>query len=127
MAQSLPSINASVYYLERLSLYENEKPYMTTFDPADLGGKMTNHQFKPKNVAIHDAQRLKTEFKLDTHGFAFHKWSMKLQSEDFDDEQKVLDIYYPEIRQRLIGILPDPVEILLLTNLVRLPGIFLIR
>lgn len=115
----LPSINASVCYLERLALYETEKPYMTIFDPSDLGGKMTNHKFKPKDVVIYDAQPERRTFELDIHGFEFHRWHTELHSEDFDDEQKVLNVYYPEMRQKLVDILPKPVEVLLLTHLRR--------
>jgi hypothetical protein len=109
-----------IYYLERLKLFETEKPYMVTFDlPPGLGPK-TNHAYAPSQVSVCDAQSQKDEFSLDIHGFQFHDWVTNLQrSEDFDSTELVKSKYYPETVAHMMRTFPDALEIHVLTHLVR--------
>lgn len=78
------ALTTEVYYLERLTLYETQKPYMLTFDlPAGVG-KHTIHSYAPCTMKVCDAQPRRTEFSLDTHGVQFEEWETSFTSEGFD-------------------------------------------
>lgn len=108
-----------IYYLERLKLFETEKPYMVTFDLPPGVGLKTNHVYVPHQVSVCDAQSQKDEFSLDIHGFQFHTWETSLQgSEDFDNSELVKSKYYPETVAHMERIFPNALEIHALTHLV---------
>lgn len=108
-----------IYYLERLKLFETEKPYMVTFDLPPGVGLKTNHVYVPHQVSVCDAQSQKDQFSLDIHGFQFHTWETSLQgSEDFDNSELVKSKYYPETVAHMERIFPDALEIHALTHLV---------
>ncbi|TPX18481.1 uncharacterized protein E0L32_011594 [Thyridium curvatum] len=84
---------AKVYYLERLKLYETEKPYMVAFELPVNTGSTTNHSYAPFQVHMTDAQSIKDSFSLDVHGFQFEQWPTDLKPEDFDDDDTGLLTY----------------------------------
>ncbi len=113
------ALTTEVYYLERLRLYETQKPYMLTFDLPTGVGKHTNHSYAPHRVKVCDAQPRRTEFFLDTHGFQFEEWETSFSSEDFDDDEIVTSKYYPDIKNRVQELFPNALEVHVLAHLVR--------
>ncbi|EFR04155.1 hypothetical protein MGYG_07162 [Nannizzia gypsea CBS 118893] len=110
---------AKIHYLQRLKLYESQKPYMITFDIPEKVGKKTNHSYIPCDVHITNAQQCKEKFTLDSHGFQFEDWPTNLVSENFDDDNLVKNRYYGEVVARMEQLFPDALEIRALTYLRR--------
>jgi len=110
---------ATVWYLERLDLYKDEKPYMITFDPTGFGGQKTNHKYSQHEVLMTDVRGREGDFTLAKQGFQFLKWSTALVFQDFDDENVIRERYYPEIVEQVQNVFPDAVEVSVLTHLLR--------
>lgn len=88
---------ANLWFLKRLALYQETKPYMITFDPVNLGVDKTNHAYELHAVTPIDCRPHMDTFKLDTQGFELLTWNTELQPTDFDDDGKIERIYYPEV------------------------------
>jgi hypothetical protein len=109
---------ASIWYLARIGLYEDEKPYMTTFDTSAFGCKNTNHEYKQHEVSITDVRGNANGFLLDRHGFQFLNWKTKLCPQEFDDDELVRKRYYPEIIELAQAVFPAVAEIHIIEHLV---------
>ena len=91
---------------------------MIAFVPAGFDGPISNHQYSQHEVAMTDVRGIEGRFSLSTHGFQFLKWKTSLSLEDFDDDTKIRDWYYPEIVEQVQQIFTDAVEIHALTHMV---------
>lgn len=116
------ALTTKIYYLERLELYETEKPYMLAFTPPGTVIPKTNHFYVPYEVPVSDAQPWKHKFSLDVHGFQFNEWATDLSADDFDDDDVVKSKYYPEIVEHMWRQFPESSQIHVLTHLVSLPA-----
>ncbi|PMD44120.1 hypothetical protein L207DRAFT_563173 [Hyaloscypha variabilis F] len=114
-----PPIQATIYYLERHELYDQEKPYMFAFDVSTLEIEKTNHRYEERVVLINDARGREPIFELDVHGFCFQKAPTNLKGSDFDDDEAIRNKYYPEVREVLRAQFPDAVEIHIFAHLRR--------
>lgn len=56
-------------------------------------------KFDPHPVQIHDVRGREEEFLLDTHGFQHYK-HISIEK-DFDDDDRVRKVVYPEVEQLL--------------------------
>src|SRR5262249_42819143 len=85
----LPSVEAELNYLAPMI----GRPRTYTYDPPP-GVPRTTFVDEPHRVPIHDVRPLAREVALDTHGFALldHRSAVR----DFDDEDEVRRVYYPE-------------------------------
>jgi hypothetical protein len=67
--------------------------------PAD-GSPRTNVQSVQHRVQIHDLRSLsKNEYGLDISGFGFEKLETVMKEEDWADDEKIKQSYYPEVIQ----------------------------
>ena len=112
------SIITRIDYLDRLDLYQTEKPYMTTFEIPPEVGSATNHRYVSHKAEVFDAKKKEEAFSLDVHGFEFHTWPTQLQSEDFENDATIESRYYPEVLARMKGIFPTAFELHVLAHLV---------
>lgn len=110
----------NLFYLDRLDLYRDEKPYIIAFDIPEAVGQSSNHQYKPHEVQIHDLTSQKDQFTLASNGFEYHHWPTKFQSADFDTPHTVKHGYYPELLKQMRLEFPSAREIHVLTHLVRI-------
>ncbi|KAI4214461.1 MAG: hypothetical protein LQ351_002878 [Letrouitia transgressa] len=95
------TVVTNIEYLDRLELYQTEKPYVTTFEIPESVGKSTNHCYVSHEAEIQNAKQIKGDFSLDVHGFEFHDWPTKLQSADFENLDLITSSYYSEILQQM--------------------------
>jgi hypothetical protein len=113
------SVSSKAFYLSKLKLYENEKPYMFTFHVPETVGQQTNHSYESFDIDFHDARPIMDSFSLNLHGFQFCKWETGLISSDFDDATIVRTKYYEEIVGYMHNLLPEAHKIHVLTHLVQ--------
>jgi hypothetical protein len=90
----LPAIEAELNYLAPMA----EKPYRYNYEPPP-GKPQTNAIFAPKRVRIRDARPIAGRLSLDREGFALVERPAALR--DFDDEDKIRRLYYPEAERIL--------------------------
>ncbi|OTA88361.1 hypothetical protein M434DRAFT_34838 [Hypoxylon sp. CO27-5] len=92
------NIKTEICYLSKESKHENEKPYEMRYDP---GGEFP-----------------RTNMSNDFRSMTIRNFR-QLHASEFDDEEKVHRIYYPEIEELLHQIFPDAVEIKILEHGIR--------
>lgn len=71
---SMDHIITTARYLDKIPLYDSEKPYVMRRKPP-LGVPNTNVQMRDfPATAIHDARGHETRFSIRSHGFEFRQW-----------------------------------------------------
>ncbi len=75
-----------------------EEPYQYVLDPPE-GKAPNNLGSEPHEVVVQDARGRENEFSLDQNGFQFVNWPSK--EKDFDDEERIKAVYYPEVEEIL--------------------------
>lgn len=101
-------VRSSIAFLSDLKLYLDEKPYfMLLSKNRYCDSILTNivHDVY-RNVLFTDIRGYEGCFKLDVHGFELHRHLTSLSDSDFDNDQLIRGVYYPEVEtylQRLLG------------------------
>lgn len=90
---SLQSLN----YIQRDRLFQEEKPYIATFDTSKFGWPETNFQFIAQNIHCHHVEDFRDKLNLDINGFQFFEKTTQLLPSDFEDEEIIISRYYPEV------------------------------
>jgi N-acetyl-beta-hexosaminidase len=90
----MPSVQASIEYLQRLPRYEKEKPYWCFFPPREGFDpdvqRVDNLEWEAhSNIAIKDIRESKNEFKIDDCGFEVFDHESKF--EKFEKAEDVTD------------------------------------
>jgi hypothetical protein len=93
---------STVLYLQKDKIHELEKPYKLQYNTDDeLPQQNTVHQSSGP-LQIHDLRGQSQTFSFEKNGFTILEMESKLNPDDFANEQKVKDVYYPEIRALLL-------------------------
>lgn len=85
----LPFVEAELTYLGAMS----EKPFNYTYGPPP-GKPLTNHNYEPHRVRIHDLRMMTTPPSLDREGFQIIEHPTACQ--DLYDDEEIRRVYYPE-------------------------------
>jgi len=104
------AIAADINYLDHLELYSKEKPYTINFDVTHLGLPRTNHVYSSHNVSVFDARPIASSFSLEVQGFQWCKWPTSLSTEDYEDDNAVRNVAYPEVFKYLQKLFPEAEE-----------------
>jgi len=56
-----------------------------------------NYETKPFKANVENVRGTEAEYKLDQSGFEFHQASTSLSADDFNNEDKIKNIYYQEV------------------------------
>ncbi|PCH39975.1 hypothetical protein WOLCODRAFT_98070 [Wolfiporia cocos MD-104 SS10] len=76
----------------------DEPPYQYVYDPPE-GTPKNNLGTDPQPAVINDARGRESDFSIDTSGFQFVKHVSA--EKEFDDEERIQDVYYKEVEQLL--------------------------
>ncbi|OTA55104.1 hypothetical protein K449DRAFT_438935 [Hypoxylon sp. EC38] len=112
------NIKTEICYLSKESKHENEKPYEMRYDPGREFPR-TNMSNDFRSVTIRNFRQLQDSQSFEKYGFTAIKVDCSMTASEFDDEEKVYRIYYPEIEELLHQIFPDAVEIKILEHGIR--------
>ncbi len=93
-ATAAPDVWAELNYLAPIS----ERPRTYTYEPP-AGTPQTNAVHEPHRVPIHDLRAQADRFTLDGQGFAL--LDHKTEVTNFDDEDEIRGVYYPEAERLL--------------------------
>jgi hypothetical protein len=98
-----PEIVIKLEYLQKLPLYEKEKPFRVYYEIPDSATdrRKTNLEFEAKELIIEDIRLKSLNFTLDDHAFAIRKLNTTLHSDAFTNKSIVEKSFLPEV-ERLI-------------------------
>jgi len=94
-------VTSELVFLARDPKHLTEKPYKLQYDPGEnLPRKNCTDELKG-GIAVHDMRGTEKEFGLDRQGFCVARLESQLSPEDFDDDAKVKQVYYAELKLML--------------------------
>ncbi|KAG9251653.1 uncharacterized protein F5Z01DRAFT_728411 [Emericellopsis atlantica] len=94
--------SGEIGYLDRLKLYEEEKPYIVTFLLSNTpGAKHSNLSISYHPVNIRDIRHSTQTFTTGTHGFELVKFPTSATTEELRNQGAIRDLYFPEAEQYL--------------------------
>ncbi|KAF4992470.1 hypothetical protein FGRMN_7141 [Fusarium graminum] len=95
-----PAIQSSMYYLDRTSLHDEEKPYSMRYLPDEIpqsNYKKVNFPMTAKSMRNYDMD----SFRLNQCGFQRIEIRTKLSYNDFWNNQRVQEVYIEEVKDAL--------------------------
>jgi hypothetical protein len=95
--ERLSSVEASLNYLKPSA----QKPRTYTYNPPPPGEPMSTVVCEPHSVAIRDARPVLPQLSLDREGFQLIRFDTAVA--DFDDDDMVKAVYYPEVERAMIA------------------------
>jgi len=110
---------ANIDFLARDVLYDKQKPYRMKFVPPS-GLPWSNIKTEIQPQRIEDIRGREKEFSLSTTGFSLEKFDSDMTYEDFDNEDKIVQTYLPNVA-RLLRSMLNPSRIQIFEFLVRSP------
>lgn len=96
-----PALQTSMYFLARSTLYEHEKPYSLRFEPEAGFPRSNITMVKHEDIMIQDIRGREKDFSYEKNGFAILNLNTSLAYEDFEDKQKVIDVYLKDVADLL--------------------------
>lgn len=94
----------SMHFLARRDDYKIIKPYSLRFEPEDPSLAKTNIKLEcHEDIEVEDIRSFERCFTLDADGFTVLKLDTAMAYEDFDDEDKILQVYLKETADMLLS------------------------
>ena len=90
-------VTTSMLFLFRDPRYESEKPYTLRFTPSNHFPRTNLNIESRDNLIINDIRGREGEYTLERNGFTIMPLDSKLSYKDFEDEEKVVDVYLREV------------------------------
>lgn len=95
------NVTSELVFLQRDPKHQIEKPYKLQYDPGnDLPRKNCVDELR-EGIVIHDLRGNEHDFTLESNGFCVMKLESQLNPEDFDDDAKIKNVYYNELKSLL--------------------------
>ena len=94
-------LQTSIYFLAPNDLYLRQKPYSLRFEPKQPFLPSNIRTEKRENVVIEDIRGREKDFSLKANGFAVMPLASQMAYGDFDNRQKLIDIYLKEVAEKL--------------------------
>ncbi|KPI37285.1 uncharacterized protein AB675_1585 [Cyphellophora attinorum] len=107
-------VEADLGFLQRIDLYETEKPYTLQYFPDDESFPRTNcATARRSKIKLRDLRAHEKEPTIDTEGFEILQLDSAMQYADFGSTETIQHKYYPEIKTLLQAhFQPQRIEIL---------------
>lgn len=93
---------STLLYLRKDELHETEKPYKLQYNTEDEIPQQNTVQENRESIPIRDLRGQTRSFSFEKNGFSVLDLESEMEPEDFGNEHKVKDVYYPEIQARLL-------------------------
>jgi hypothetical protein len=100
------SISTGIYHLQELPDYGSEKPYTMRYVPEGTV-PVTNVQREQHMVTVDDMRHAKCEYTLDRNGFMVADLHTETVYEDFDNKERIEQVYFAELRAILSKQFPE--------------------
>ncbi|KAA8895607.1 hypothetical protein FN846DRAFT_328319 [Sphaerosporella brunnea] len=86
------------------------------------GMEQSNVGIDPKSITIYDLRGNESKLSLDKEAFSFHTIPSSLTYGDFDNEEKIRSIYYPEIKDIVRKHVSGAKEVIIFDHTIRRSG-----
>jgi hypothetical protein len=93
-------VKSEVYFLKRNALYQEEKPYSLRFNP-EGNFPRSNIELESREIEVRDVRPEVEALTFNKDKFAVIPLNSKMAYDDFDNEQKVRDVYLKEVADAL--------------------------
>ncbi|KAJ5363980.1 uncharacterized protein N7496_009693 [Penicillium cataractarum] len=114
------AVVGNIDFLARDVLYDKQKPYRMKFVPPS-GFPWSNIKTNIQPQKIEDIRGREKDFSLGANGFSLETLDSGMTYEDFDDEDKIVQTYLPNVAKLLRSML-NPSRIQIFEFLVRKRG-----
>ncbi|KAF2502334.1 hypothetical protein BU16DRAFT_612011 [Lophium mytilinum] len=94
----------SIYFLKRNDLYHDEKPYSLRFTPPNDFPR-SNIVLEKHDVTIRDIRPRLKDLSFEKNGFTIMSLESKMSYDDYDDEEKLINVYLREVADSLCAFL----------------------
>ena len=94
-------LETSIYFLAHNDLYGEQKPYSLRYEPKQVFLHSNMEMEKHEGMLIEDVRGREKEFDFCTNGFAVMPLSSQMTCEDFNDKEKLVNIYLKEVANSL--------------------------
>ncbi|AEO67444.1 uncharacterized protein THITE_2088932 [Thermothielavioides terrestris NRRL 8126] len=98
-ANESESVHATMYFLQRSSIYDEEKPYSLRFPPGD--GLAQSNILREAHLIQVASMRGRSDLRLETCGFEVMAFSSPLSYEDYEDANKIAHVLLPALCRKL--------------------------
>jgi hypothetical protein len=100
------TVQTHTHFLQRDKFYDTEKPYSLRFTPPE-GFPRANIKLEKHNIKIRDIRDLSEHDRpsFQDDGCTLLDLRSKMEYEDFDDDEKVKEVYLREVADCLKGFL----------------------
>ncbi|UJO22527.1 Oxidoreductase [Fulvia fulva] len=96
-----PIVQTDIVFLAKEKLYETVKPYSVRYRAKQIPpSNIIPHHV---NIQVRDVRTSLDQLSLDRNGFEVHDFHTTLAYEDFDDKDRLEDVYLAEIRAHLLS------------------------
>ena len=89
-------VTTTMNFMERLALYDEEKPFLLTFEPPEDFPR-TNVKLGKHNLTITDIRGLENDFSIEKNGFSVMPIASRLLYDDFNDDESIKKVYLKEL------------------------------
>lgn len=94
-------VRGSIHFLNRDALYDLEKPYTIRYALPD-GTPRTNSQHEEHHgLLIQNIRPQLQHFSMESHGFTVVKMESAMMYQDFENEDRIINIYLAEVARKL--------------------------
>jgi hypothetical protein len=96
------NVSSTLLYLRKDEIHETEKPYKLQYNTKDELPQQTTVQDSRGPILIRDLRGQTKSFSFEKNGFSVLEMESKMDPEDFADERRVKEVYYPEVQALLL-------------------------
>ncbi|KAL7924433.1 hypothetical protein ACQKWADRAFT_331392 [Trichoderma austrokoningii] len=97
-----PKLVSLIFYIDKLPLYEKEKPYFLNFPPSGPGQRQTNVVHCRREVDFTDIRGHEDLFSLDATGFEYKHFDTTLEYESFASPAAIEGVFLREVEAFLV-------------------------
>lgn len=96
-----PNLLTSICCLDKIELYEREKPYEMRFNPPGDFPRKNLQISKHENILVEDIRGHEKDLSFEKNGFTVMELDTPLGAEDFDDREIIISQYLPKVAESL--------------------------
>lgn len=101
----MATVTTELVFLAKDPKHDTEKPYKLQYDPGDTLPRKNCTDEVRNDIQIQDIRGREQDFTLENQGFCVAKLETQLSPEDFDDDAKIKQVYYAELKMMLKSLL----------------------
>jgi len=94
-------VRGSIHFLKRDALYDLEKPYTIRYALPDSTPRTNSQHEEHHGLLIQNIRPQLQHFSMESHGFTVVKMESAMMYQDFENEDRIINIYLAEVARKL--------------------------